>query len=268
MCNALTARQEERRAECCKIPKGIVLTSECVRMASAALSAKAVTVERDALAACLSAVETTCAGCEWVGPFPPSPPEACMKVFVGTLPKGARCRSSLECEQGARCQGVGPTTPGRCEPGKADGESCGGTTDPLAVMARQDNLDSVHPECQKKCIARRCGDPLVDGAACATSSECSPGSVCVDKDKAATAAPGLAAPKKPSNKTCVKRAPTKLGEACPSGTCEGTAECLLGICVAKKSAGAACTNDFECRGGCLKAPGQTKGVCGMRCDIR
>jgi hypothetical protein len=35
----------------------------------------------------------------------------------------------------------------------------------------------------------------------------------------------------------------------------------------KKAGGEACTDDFECRGGCLKDAG-TKGTCGPRCDIR
>ena len=42
-----------------------------------------------------------------------------------------KCRSSLECAEGARCNGAGPTTPGKCGPPKANGLPCGGATDRL-----------------------------------------------------------------------------------------------------------------------------------------
>jgi hypothetical protein len=248
-CEAMSARQEARRAECCKTQPGIVLTSECVRMMSAALRAKAVRVEPAAVDACVAALDVALAGCDWVGPFPPGPPEACQGLFRGLVPAGARCRSSLECERDLRCHGAGPTTPGRCGPGKADGEACGSSTDALASYARQSTLDAQHPECAKSCVAHRCAAPLADGAACVLSANCSPGSQCVQK-------------------TCQRRAPAKLGEACPGGVCEAGSECLRGKCAAKKPAGAPCETDFECRGGCLKTKGQRAGTCGMRCDLR
>ncbi|HRG98980.1 MAG TPA: hypothetical protein PLR99_22175 [Polyangiaceae bacterium] len=249
LCEAMSARQEARRAECCKTQPGIVLTSECVRMVSAALRAKAVRVEPAAVDACVAAIDAGLAGCEWVGPFPPGPPEACQGLFHGLVPAGARCRSSLECERDLRCHGAGPTTPGKCGPGKADGEACGSSTDALASYARQSTLDTQHPECAKACVAHRCSAPLADGAACVLSASCAPGSQCAQK-------------------SCQRRAPSKLGEACPGGVCEAGSECLRGKCAAKRPAGAPCEADFECRGGCVKAKGQRVGTCGMRCDLR
>ena len=109
LCKIVVERQEARRAECCKVPPGIVMTDECVRMASAAITANAARVEPAALDTCASAIEATFAGCDWVGPFAPALPTPCRALFVGALAKGARCRSSLECAGTLRCQGVGPT---------------------------------------------------------------------------------------------------------------------------------------------------------------
>ncbi len=247
-CAAMGARQEERRAECCKVKPGVVLTQECTRMLSAALATKALRIDPAALDACVAAVESTFAGCDWVGPFPPAPPAACQRVFEGLLPEGARCRSSLECAKSLRCHGVGPTTAGKCGPGKAIGESCGSATDALAGYARQ-SIDVSHPECKAACVTHRCAEPAADGAACVLSAACREGSLCVDKK-------------------CQKRAPARIGQACPGGACEAGGECVLGKCAAKKVAGAACATDFECLGGCLKPKGQARGVCGMRCDLR
>lgn len=264
LCKIVVERQEARRAECCKVPSAIVMTDECVRMASAAIMANAAHLEPAALDTCASAIEATFAGCDWVGPFAPALPTACRALFVGALAKGARCRSSLECAGALRCQGVGPTTAGRCDSGKADGEPCGSSVDSLAAVARQ-AVDESHPECQKACVARKCGDYLADDTPCTTSAECRAGSVCVGNGREPA---GLSA-KSSVVRTCQKRTPGKVGQACVYGSaCEGGAECMLGTCALKKAAGEPCVSDFECRGGCSKSAGESKGKCGMRCDLR
>ncbi len=249
LCAGLVETQERRRAECCKTPPGLLVTSECVRMLSSAMKAKAITIDEPTVGVCLVALQRTYAGCDWVGPFPPGPPAECLGIFKGMLPAGARCRSSLECSGTLRCHNVGPTTPGRCTTTKPDGQPCGGTTDPLAGLARQTKLDDQHPECKNRCIQHKCATPSPDGAACVTTKECQDGSQCVEKK-------------------CQKRAPAKLGQPCPGEVCEGTAECILGKCAVKKPAGEACAADFECVAGCLKGDGGAKGKCGMRCDVR
>ena len=70
------------------------------------------------------------------------------------------------------------------------------------------------------------------------------------------------------DKKCKKAAPSKLGEACAGTVCEAPAECILGKCAVKKAAGEACAQDFECKAGCVKSDGGTKGKCGPRCDVR
>lgn len=50
--------------------------------------------------------------------------------------------------------------------------------------------------------------------------------------------------------------------------CEQGYECILGKCGKRKAAGEACTQDFECVAGCVKAAGAKAGKCGMRCDKR
>jgi len=85
------------------------------------------------------------AGSEWVGPWPPAPPVACRGIIQGLLPAKSRCRSSLECAGSLRCQGLGPTEAGVCGPPLVDGTICGGSGDPLATYARQDDIDVAHP---------------------------------------------------------------------------------------------------------------------------
>jgi len=54
------------------------------------------------------------------------------------------------------------------------------------------------------------------------------------------------------------------GEKCVGGACARGLRCAGNRCAEPKPEGAACKNDYECRGGCLPA----KQVCGMRCDVR
>lgn len=263
LCQAVSERVEQRRAECCGGPAPVVLTSECVRMTSAAIASGATKVDPGAVAACRAAVDTAYAGCDWVGPFSPGLPDACKGLFAGTLEKGARCRSSLECKAGLRCQGAGPTTAGKCEGGKADGEPCGSAVDALATVARQ-AVDEAHPECQKACVARKCGDLVADEAPCTTTAECRSGSVCLGRSKESGALGHGTL-----GRTCQKRGVGKIGEACTYGApCERGGECISGTCAVKKGNGEACASDFECRAGCVKGAGESKGKCGMRCDVR
>lgn len=262
LCETLHHMPEQRRAACCKASEGVVLTSECVRALSAAIASKAVTVSEADVDACAAAYGKALEGCDWVGPFAEGPPAACHGILKGTLGNGARCRSSLECEGSSRCLGVGPTTLGKCGPPKADGDLCGGTTDPLASPTRQTELDRQHPECASKCIKHRCGAAVAEGGECSISADCADGLLCVPP-KGLT---GVRAAK--AKKTCAKEPPAKLGAACPHGACEAGASCVMGKCTQKKAAGEACTNDFECRGGCLRDDAGARGTCGPRCDLR
>ena len=243
LCKALHDLQEGRRALCCHDKPGVVLTSECTRTLSTALHDKAVTLAEADVVACEEAMQTTFDGCDWVGPFPPGPPAACRDIVHGAVEQGHACRSSLECAGALRCQGAGPTTLGKCLPPKPDGALCGGSVDTLATYVRQTSVDTQHPECKGFCNRRACAAFVAEGGACTTTLACGDGHQCI------------------GNK-CVKAAPAKLGEACPGQVCESGAECISGTCLAKKHAGEACKQDFECTGGCVG------GKCAMKCGVR
>jgi hypothetical protein len=266
LCATLHDAQEKRRAECCGTKPGIVFATECTRMLSAALRSGAVGLSDADVESCAAAFARTLEGCEWVGPFPPDPPAACQGIVKGRVKAGAPCRSTLECEGTARCSGVGPTTQGRCAPARADGESCGSATDPLASYLRQTSLDRERPECASgRCIQHRCSKPIEASGDCTVTSDCANGLQCLSEKTSADSV----RPSKAIERKCVARpVPSTEGEACPGGVCGAGLECILGKCTSRKPKGASCTHDLECRGGCLHGDGGAKGTCGPRCDIR
>jgi hypothetical protein len=266
LCTGLTELPEKKRAACCNATPGIVLTAECTRTLSAALRSKALAITAADADACLAAFDKTLDGCDWVGPFAPGPPAACQGIVKGLLAEGKKCRSSLECAGSLRCRGVGPTTPGTCAPPKPNGELCGGSVDSLATYVRQNDLDAQHPECATgKCIKHRCADAVAEGGECQVTKDCQDGLQCLPGTASHPAAKGE--PPKPS-RTCAKKPLPTEGEACPGGACADPLQCILNKCTSRKAGGAACTSDFECRGGCLRSDGGTKGTCGPRCDLR
>jgi hypothetical protein len=262
LCEVLTDMPEKRRSDCCKAAPAVVVTEECVRQLSAAIRHGAVELAEADVETCAAAFGKVLDGCDWVGPFPPAPPAACQGILRGKLAIGSKCRSSLECAGGARCAGVGPTAVGRCTEAKADGELCGGVVDTLGGYTRQIALEKQHPECKNKCIKRRCATAATEGKACQTSADCAAGLMCVGA--------GGTAPKVGLGpKQCaLGKVPSKAGEPCPGGECEGDLQCIKGKCAARKAAGEDCTVDFECRGGCLRGDAGDKGKCGARCDLR
>jgi hypothetical protein len=161
------------------------------------------------------------------------------------LAAGARCRSSLECQEALRCRGAGPTAAGVCGEAKAVGAACSLAVDTLAAYTRADEIDVEHPECVGFCERHRCIPQLALGAACTTSAQCGKANHC-------------------AREVCTAAPFGKLGEACTSGGCERGARCVRATCVTPGATGAACESDFDCRGGCVKGDG---GVtrCGPRC---
>jgi hypothetical protein len=247
LCAALHQVPAKRRAECCGGSPLLLVEGECVRTLSAALSSKAVTLEPSAVDACAQAMEQAHAGCEWVGPVAPAVPAACLGLIQGTLAAGAKCRSSLECTEGLRCIGVGPTDTGVCGAPLVAGQPCAFSVDSLATYTRQDALDEQHPECQGHCFKRRCADNVAMGGECVLSAQCGPGRHCAGNQ-------------------CAEGAASQLGQPCVSGGCEQGARCIQSTCVMPKPTGTACENDGECLGGCVRPDGGRKGTCGPRCD--
>ena len=260
-CTALSTTPETKRSACCHTSPSVVITGECTRTLSAAIRHNAIALDNKDVDACLDAFDKTLAGCDWVGPFPPGPPPACQGILKGRLATGTKCRSSLECAGDLRCVGLGPTTIGKCGAAGGDGESCGGTVDALAGFARQNDVDKRHPECKERCIKHKCSAPVGENGACLISADCQDGMQCL-------VGSGTAQKTGVALRKCVPgKAPATAGEPCPGGVCEGNLQCIRSKCAARKPTGEACTDDFECRGGCLR-DGGTKGTCGPRCDLR
>lgn len=263
LCEGLNTMPEGKRSACCKATAGITFASECTRMLSAAMRHKAIEADAKEVDACIAAFEKTLDGCDWVGPFPPGPPPACLGILKGKTAEGHKCRSTLECAGELHCIGLGPTTIGKCGAPSAGGESCGGTVDPLVGFARQTDSDKRHPQCKERCIKHQCQPAVADGAPCLISGDCQEGLQCLPVPGAAKDHRGIAPKKCVAGKT-----PGKEGDPCPGGVCESGMQCIRGKCAARKAGGEACTDDFECRGGCLRDDAGTKGKCGPRCDIR
>jgi hypothetical protein len=243
LCRALHALPEQRRAACCNQKMRIDLSGECVRMLSAALRAKAVTLDKTAVKNCENALSDSLAACDWVGPWPVVLPAACEGLVAGTRPVGARCRSSLECRDGLRCLGVGPTDVGTCGPPRAIGASCGTAVDPLAAFTLDTEIDRTHPECGGYCDRRHCVGALATGASCVSSASCGSRGRCAGGH-------------------CVASEAGAAGAPCTDGGCGRGLRCVRGRCVAPLASGQKCTQPFECRGGCKN------GSCGMDCSRR
>ncbi|TKD07420.1 hypothetical protein [Polyangium fumosum] len=247
LCDALHGVPTKRRATCCGHAPGFSLAAECTRTLSYALREKAVTVDAAAADACIAAMEKAHEGCAWVGPTGAPLPAACDGLVRGVLAEDKPCRSSLECGDGLRCLGVGPTDTGTCRRPLPTGFPCGVSVDTLAALTRQDTFEARHPECSGYCAQRRCRELVAEGGACKLDVACGAGKICDDGKCRAGALPG-------EGRTC------KL-------TCAAGLRCEKGQCVGPKEEGAACERDVECRGGCLRGDAGKGGTCGMKCRM-
>lgn len=249
LCDALHALPERKRAECCQVPLGIILATPCTRTLSAAVRTKAIRLDEAAIANCESAFQHELQGCEWVGPLATELlPAACQGMVSGLLGTNTRCRSSLDCAVGLRCQGAGPTARGICAPPKRDGLACDLAVDTLASYTRQE-IDLLHPECQGFCDRHKCAPALVLGAACVSNFQCGRDRHC-------------------SQGHCAAGALAAAGASCTAGGCAKGTRCYQGKCITPAAQGTPCKSDFECRGGCVKKDSSGAGFCGPRCDLR
>jgi hypothetical protein len=241
LCDALDELPAKRRAECCGGMPGRTVTSECVRMLSGALSFRAVTLEPKAVDRCAADLAARYDGCDWVGPSSMSLPASCEGLVHGVLAAGTRCRSSLECADGLRCQGVGPTDAGVCAKPAPEGAPCDTAVDALAGYALQNPwLDHERPECAGACVRHRCQAPIALGGSCESDEPCGAGNRC-------------------SNRSCTAGSFAQAGEACTGASCAGGARCVAGTCRVPAPEGTACSADAECKGACVS------GKCAKRC---
>ena len=249
LCAALHDVPAKRRDDCCHTSPGFSLASECIRTLSHALRDKSVDLDTSAVDTCVSAISTAHEGCEWVGPTNVAVPAACEGIIKGAIAEGKSCRSSLECVEGLRCLGVGPTDVGVCRKPLPAGYPCTLAVDTLAALTRQDRLDAHHPECTGYCSQRRCQDTVALNGACKTSEACGVGRVCLGG-------------------SCVEGVLPSEGKPCAQGVCANGLRCEAGTCQPRKISGAGCSNDTECQGGCIRGDGGKQGTCGMKCTWR
>lgn len=246
LCDALHTRPAARKAECCASSPGFTTEAECARMLSFALKEKAVTLDPADVDRCAEATARSLEGCDWVTPQMPDAPAACDGIIHGTYKEGDRCRSSLECVDGLRCLGGGPTDAGRCGKPLPRGSLCNTAVDPLAAYTRQVSFEERHPECAGFCARRWCGDRAPVGGACNASVECGPNRYCIDKK-------------------CAEGPLPAAGEPCRSGLCAKGARCAKGKCVAPGGEGEPCEANTDCRGACQKPTGSKTGSCVKKC---
>lgn len=170
-------------------------------------------------------------------------------------------RSSLECEGALRCQGLGPTTPGKCAaPGAGEETSCGGTVDSLATYTRQDDVDKQHPGCKHRCIKHKCQAPVGDGAACLISSDCQDGLQCL-------LVPGAPETGNPPKKCVAGRTPARPVSPARAATAKALFSASAAPARRANLAARPAATTSSAGVDCVRKAG-TKGVCGPRCDIR
>lgn len=178
LCRAFQEVPRRRKAECCEHRPGILLTGECTRVLSAAITTGAVSLDEGAARRCEAAMAEAHEGCGWVGTWSRAQPEACQALLEGHRKDGETCRSSVECEAGLRCHGVSPTDEGVCGPPEAVGATCGDGVDPLAGYVGAD-LARGHPECASGfCANGRCRALAAVGERCVSDEHCGAGAHC------------------------------------------------------------------------------------------
>ncbi|WP_437588087.1 hypothetical protein [Sorangium sp. So ce1000] len=244
LCEALHALPARRKAACCGGAAGFHAAADCARALSLAVRTRAVTLSTEDVGRCVEAMERSLDGCDWVSPLAAPVPPACEGIVRGALDEGARCRSSLECAEGLRCDGAGPTDAGTCRAPRLAGP-CGLSVDALVALTRQTRYAEAHPECRGHCAGRACADDVPLGGRCEAHAACGRGRRCVDG-------------------RCSEAAPPPVGAACLAGLCAAGARCVDGRCAAPKAEGEACSRDGECRAACVRGR-RAGGVCGMRC---
>jgi hypothetical protein len=248
LCDALYLLPERRRSACCDGAgpgeQAVRRAGACSQILSSAVASGGVVLRDDALAGCITALAADHASCEWVGPWSPPLPAACLDAVLGTLTADARCRSNLECAPGLRCAGLGPTEMGVCSPPAPDGTPCDAVVDTLASHLRDERL-AAHPGCAGRCVRGGCQPALAAGAACTSNSECASGLHC-------------------DGATCIAGEFAAAGEPCVDGGCAPGSRCLQRVCAVQGQSGDPCETDRECHGACLQAADGARS-CGPRC---
>jgi hypothetical protein len=246
LCALLHDYPAERKKACCATTTFLHMTQECERMLTHALHAKAITLADKAIDGCEQALKEQLQGCDWVQPLWPTPPAVCQVLVHGVLDAGKRCRSSLECQSGLHCEGLGTTKSGICMPEKTRGK-CQQGVDALAGMVRASSSKLQHRECQGFCARGQCKEKIAIGKACLSSVQCGPGNHCQEK-------------------VCATGEQGKRNQPCLDRRCEDGTQCFQGKCLVPKKENEECTEDAQCRGLCIRSADNSKGKCSKQCS--
>ncbi len=240
ICKTLHQLPSQRVGECCEGKPSTAFLGECTRTLSYAIDSGALRVEDAAVTACEAAQDKALEGCAWVHSSLPPPPPECRSLLVGTLARGAACRSALECKEGDSCLGLSATTIGICGEPKSTTGMCQTGIDTLAAYTFAD-LEKNHPDCKGICDKLRCRDLTPIGSACVTHPECGATNHC-------------------EAGTCREGAPPSKGDACSDKlTCHSSLRCIGGECGVAGREGEPCKTNGDCLGTC--SDGVCKRVC-------
>lgn len=242
LCEALHTLPNQRKAACCEGTSGIVVTDECVRNLSGAVTQKGLSIDPEKLKLCTAALAKTYEGCDWVGPHMPAVPQVCVQALAGLRKEGDVCHSSLECQGILRCAGAGPTDPGKCRPAAPVGKLCGTATDALGAYLRID-ADALRPGCADGfCDRNICRATIGAGGDCRASVQCGAGLRCAGGH-------------------CIDGAQGAAKQSCTGGgDCAEGLRCVGQACAAPLPNGAPCNQHTQCQSGCLQ------GTCQMVCS--
>ncbi len=189
LCEALHTQPVVKKAECVgAADPGFMVTPVCVETLTAALAIGKVSVSDAAITACADAMKAATADCTFAKGFGTPLPAACDGLFTGSVARGGVCRSSMECEAGLQCFGVGPSDLGRCTPPAPVGSLCGSGVDALATYTRQTSVEQTRPACDGYCRLNRCHSFHAAGEACQADMQCGPGATCGAKTRTCTRA--------------------------------------------------------------------------------
>jgi hypothetical protein len=110
-----------------------------------------VAIDDGASSRCSDALPRAFAGCDWVTPGQPLPPDECRALTRGLVGAGGVCRSSLECAAPLHCEGGTPAEAGRCSAPLPEGAACRAPSDNLAALLFASDLEQTHPSCAGAC---------------------------------------------------------------------------------------------------------------------
>jgi hydrogenase/urease accessory protein HupE len=156
LCALFQRLPRERRAQCSGRALGPTLERACGQVLETSLAGGALRYDASAAAECGQQQRARYASCEFMQAGALSPLAACASMWQGQLSVGERCSSSLECQTGLQCSGVGPLDTGVCAAPKPVGAPCGRALDTLTAYLPQRTED--HPECAGSCLRGRCSD--------------------------------------------------------------------------------------------------------------